>query len=273
MRHRTRDRQGWISRATDAAGPERIEAFFAGRGYDMHRHDTYAIGCTLSGVQSFRYRGAVCNSLPGGTIVLHPDEPHDGQAGTDDGFRYRIAYVEPSEIQAVLGGRPLPFIQGGISADLRLLSVASRILRDVDDPIEPFEYEDALFELANALEAAANRVPLRQRRLVNYAAAEIGRQYLAERPEAVTLEELETICGQDRWSLSRDFRALFGTSPYRYLTMRRLGAVKTLLRDGSGLADAAFSAGFADQSHMTRQFSKAFGVSPGRWLTLTREAR
>nr|WP_309773018.1 AraC family transcriptional regulator [Agrobacterium larrymoorei] len=250
-----------------------MEAFFAGRGYEMHRHDTYAIGCTLSGVQSFQYRGAVRNSLPGGTIVLHPDEPHDGQAGTDDGFHYRIAYVEPAAIQSILGGRPLPYIQGGISEDRRLLSAARRILREVDDPIETFEYEDALFELANALAAAANPHTLGRRKQVDYSSAEMARQYLAERPQTVTLEQIETICGRDRWSLSRDFRALFGTSPYRYLTMRRLDAVKTSLRNGSGLADAAFSAGFADQSHMTRQFLKAFGVSPGRWLTLTREPR
>ncbi|MFX6182848.1 helix-turn-helix domain-containing protein, partial [Acinetobacter baumannii] len=31
------------------------------------------------------------------------------------------------------------------------------------------------------------------------------------------------------------------------------------------LAEAAFAAGFADQSHMTRQFKQAFGLSPGRW--------
>ncbi|EHD21211.1 MULTISPECIES: AraC family ligand binding domain-containing protein [Brenneria] len=29
---------------------ERIEAFFHGNAYEMHRHDTYAIGITLSGV-------------------------------------------------------------------------------------------------------------------------------------------------------------------------------------------------------------------------------
>src|SRR5579864_1422486 len=69
----------WIWRAKDDAVPiERIEAFFAGRGYAMHRHDTYAIGFTLSGVQSFRYRWSIRNSVPGGTLVLHADELHDG---------------------------------------------------------------------------------------------------------------------------------------------------------------------------------------------------
>jgi len=70
-------------------------------------------------VQSFNYRRDYRHSLPGGTIVLHLDEPHDGQAGTDAGFHYRMIYVEPALIQQILGGRPLPFIAGGLSDDLR----------------------------------------------------------------------------------------------------------------------------------------------------------
>ena len=35
---------------------------------------------------------------------------HDGGAGTDEGFGYRIAYVDPSLIQQALGGKPLPFV-------------------------------------------------------------------------------------------------------------------------------------------------------------------
>ena len=67
-----------------------MEAFFFGHGFDPHRHDTYAIGYTLRGVQAFRYRGASRRSTPGDVFVLHPDETHDGRAGSEEGFRYRI---------------------------------------------------------------------------------------------------------------------------------------------------------------------------------------
>ena len=43
---------------TLAPGLELLEAWFAGTAYDRHRHDTYAIGLTDSGVQCFTYRGA-----------------------------------------------------------------------------------------------------------------------------------------------------------------------------------------------------------------------
>lgn len=38
----------------------------------------------------------------------------------------------------------------------------------------------------------------------------------------MTLDTLSQVSGRDRWSLSRDFRTLYGTSPWRYVMMRRL---------------------------------------------------
>ena len=87
------------------------------------------------------------------------------------------------------------------------------------------------------------------------------------------MSELEACSGRDRWSLSRDFRLLFGTSPYRYLTMRRLDLVRSLLMRGQSLADAALAAGFTDQSHMTRHFGKAYGMSPARWVKMQQRLR
>ena len=99
------DRRDRIRLAPGAAGIERLEAHLHGQAFAPHRHDTYAIGCTLAGVQSFHYRRGLRHSLPGGVLVLHPDEAHDGQAGTDAGFHYRMAYVQPALIQRILGGR------------------------------------------------------------------------------------------------------------------------------------------------------------------------
>src|ERR1700761_5022868 len=70
---RTGDRDR-IRIASGAEGVERLEAHLHGKAFSPHRHDTYAIGITLSGVQTFRYRGAQWHCLPGQCHVLHPDE-------------------------------------------------------------------------------------------------------------------------------------------------------------------------------------------------------
>ena len=257
----------WIARAPQAGRLERIEAFFSGHAYELHRHDTYAIGRTLAGVQSFHYRGGQCHSLPGATMVLHPDEAHNGEAGTDAGFHYRMIYVEPALIQHILGGRALPFIQHGMSSDPRLYAASEVLLRPVDAPLDALEEDDALFDLAHALSAVSAAPGSSQ--FFDYRAAECAREFIHGALErSVTLEELAHHSGRDRWSLSRDFRLLFGTSPYRYRTMRRLDLVRTLLLQGESLVGAALLAGFTDQSHMTRHFGKTYGLSPARWLKM-----
>jgi AraC-like DNA-binding protein len=139
------------------------------------------------------------------------------------------------------------------------------LLQHVGYTLEPLEQSDALAELAHALAAVAG-TPVRRAK-GDFQAARRVRDYLnANCARVVPLAELEAATGRDRWSLSHDFRTFYGTSPYRYLTMRRLDAVRRMLLTGNSLAHAAADAGFADQSHMTRQFSKTFGLTPARWL-------
>jgi AraC-like DNA-binding protein len=263
----------WIRFAPVQPGIERIEARFAGHAYDPHRHDTYAVGFTLAGVQSFDYRGARRDSRAGNVIVLHPDERHDGRAGADLGFRYRMAYFAPRLIRDALGARAasLPFVGSAVSSDPRLLAALRLALDDLDRPLEPLELDRAVLATAEALRLAdrsAGRTPAAP---ANANAVETARAFLdANAARVVASEELEALTGLDRFTLARLFRRQLGTSPYRYLTMRRLDRVRALLSTGQSLADAALAAGFADQAHMTRRFKMAYGLTPGRWRAMRR---
>ena len=265
------DAEDWVRLGTGAAGIERIEAFFRGYAYDSHRHDTYAFGLTLSGVQSFDYRGERRDSLGGHAIVLHPDELHNGRSGIAEGFRYRMIYVEPRLIREAMGeqGRSLPFAPAAVSQDTRLVAAVTGALRDLDAPLEALKLDDIVVPLTDALCALDPTAARPRRQRLDRPALERARDYLDAHPEApVASEALEKLTGLDRFTLARQFRAAFGTSPYNYLVMRRLGRARQLLALGTGLAEVAAACGFADQSHLTRQFHRAYGVTPGRWRSL-----
>ena len=139
-------------------------------------------------------------------------------------------------------------------------------MNDLDTAHEQLEEEDILFELANVLAAVAGHK--RGRVAYDYNAAEKAREYIHYSLDSqITLDDLAFVSGREKWSLSRDFRALYGTSPYRYLTMRRLACVKHYLTQGYSLSYASMLAGFNDQSHMTNHFKKAFGLTPTQWLS------
>ena len=255
-------RANWLIRAPGKL--ERIEARYWGAAFAPHRHDTYAIGITLEGVQSFDYRGSARHSLPGQIVVLHPDELHDGRAGDGAWFRYRAVYIAPAVLQDIIDGRPLPFLSGGISDSAALKNAVVALLKDYDRPLNETEWHDALFDLATALEAVSG--VRRTIRAVNRSAVMQARAYIdAHIEQGFSLTQLERETRQQRWQLSRDFRTLLGTSPYRYLVARRLDNARQLIAEGQSSAAAAQACGFADQSHFGRSFRKAFGMTPVAW--------
>jgi AraC-like DNA-binding protein len=254
-----------IGRGCD--GIERLEAQFRSRAFSPHRHDSYAIGITLSGVQTFHYRGEARHCLPGQCHILHPDEWHDGAPGNDEGFAYRTVYINPSLIQAALNGQALPFVPDPVidltDAQRRAMTVAWHLDAPIDDTSR-VEITTVVTELllANRAAAPARVAPLALSGLLR------ARSLIAECPaRRHGIGELERIADLDRWSIARQFRAAFGTSPTRFRTMRQLDQVRRLISSGAGQADAALAAGFADQSHMSRLIKRAYGLTPGRWAT------
>jgi AraC-like DNA-binding protein len=261
----------WVRSFGPIDGVELLQAWFGGRGFAPHRHDTYGICITDRGLQEFDYRGSVERSLPGQVTILHPDEKHDGRAGTDGGFGYHIVYVDPARIGEALNaitGRPtpLPFARAPV-ADRPLLA---RAIRDAfRSGLEPLARDALIVRFAQGLLAEDASVssegpPLR----LDSAALARARDLLESRHAVVRSVELESVAGLSRFELARQFRALYGTSPYRYSVQRRLDFAREELQRGQPLVQAALAAGFADQAHFTRMFASVYGMPPGRYATL-----
>jgi AraC-like DNA-binding protein len=266
----------WIRHTPPTGGVEWLAAWFRGPAYRTHRHDTYAIGLTERGVQAFAYRGVQRISLPGDVVVLHPDEPHDGHAGSDAGFGYRQLYVEPALIfeatRGRLGGRgALPFVRQGVVTSPALAAAIRTAFRT---DREPLAIDDLVVRLSEGLLAADPERGIRDRsRRLDLAAVGRAREFLdSERRRVVRSSELEAVSGLSRYELARQFRQVTGTSPYRYSLLRRLDAARGLIDQQQPLVDVALAAGFADQAHLTRHFTAAYGLTPARYAALRRSS-
>jgi AraC-like DNA-binding protein len=250
-------------------GLERAEVYLAACAFEPHRHDTYTIGLTLAGVQTFRYRGQRRVSLPGHLVILHPDEIHDGAPGTEDGFRYRALYVAPELVRDALDGSPLPFVSDPVRHPTPATRVFASFLADIDEPVSDLGSVDITTTLADALRSLAGKSE-RSPGTIDAGAVERARDYLAAHAsEQTSASTLERVTGTDRHTLARHFRRAFGTSPDRYRTLRRVALARAAIERGVPLARAAAESGFADQSHLTRQFKRTYGLTPGHWTMLT----
>jgi AraC-like DNA-binding protein len=262
----------WMRSTQAEHGVECLEAWLQRSAYHTHRHDTYAICLTTSGVQAFDYRGATEISMPGQVAVLYPDEQHNGRAGTEAGFGYRILYIEPAlifEAARVVCGQAcaLPFVRTPVLISPKLSAAITSAFQSTR---EPLAIDSLVLQLADGLIDADpccrhGSIP----RHLDVAAVERAREYLdAEKTRVVRSAELEAATGLTRYDLARQFRVMCGTSPYRYLLMRRLDDARKQLAGPRALVDIALEAGFADQAHFTRMFKAAFGLTPARYGAL-----
>jgi AraC-like DNA-binding protein len=260
----------WVVYDTEpVTGIERLRAHFTRHAYARHAHETYAIGMTETGSQSFTCRGVAHATRPGAIMLFNPTELHDGRATTADGFAYRMLYVEAPTVRGFLAGEvgdPEPLFDRPMAVDpetARLVALAYDALA----PGAPaLERDDVLLRLllglarrygGASLPSPENRADRAMLRI---------RDRLRDAPgEDVTLQELADLAGMSRFHLTRLFQRRFGLAPSAYLRLLRLERAKRMLTQGEPPASVAASLGFADQAHLTRRFKAAYGMTPGRY--------
>ncbi len=80
-----------------------------------------------------------------------------------------------------------------------------------------------------------------------------------------TLTELAATVGISASHLQRSFRARFGLSPAEYLAQRKLGALKSGLREGRDVSAALYDAGYGSPSRVYETGAAKLGMTPARY--------
>ena len=80
-----------------------------------------------------------------------------------------------------------------------------------------------------------------------------------------TLEALAESVGLSPSHLQRSFSARYGLSPAQYLAQRKLGKLKSALRDGDDVSGALYDAGYGSPSRVYEAGAARLGMTPGRY--------
>ncbi len=250
-----------------------LEASFQTFSYSMHSHGEFAIGVTLSGVQSFQCRGEKHDSTPGRIMIINPDEAHNGHAGVESGFSYRMMYVPQALMQSVtaeLWGNPsrecyFPATLHHSEAFARRLCRITTVLTDPYSSALTVEslLMDTLAGLALKY-GEVRKTPGKiqpDRKIVQDAMA-----IIRDNPaQDINLKELSGLFNRSPYSFLRLFRKTTGFPPHRYQIQCRLNRARRAIARGDSLVDAALESGFCDQSHLNRRFRQAYGITPGQY--------
>ena len=247
--------------------------------FPRHSHDRFGLGVIVTGGHRSSSGRGVVEARANDAIMVNPGEVHDGSPLDERGRAWRMLYFEPSMLSDAaieLGGMTTneieltqPVVHDPLLKVLfeRLFTVSVEAQSVPDDLIR----EETMLELLGYLLRTHATTHTRPRLAQTLSPIARARARIDDDPSLpLTLTDLATDAGMSRFQLLRGFAHEMGLPPHAYRMQRRVMLARQLIARGVTLADAATSAGFADQSHMTRAFVRLMGMTPANYAAAKR---
>lgn len=235
-----------------APGLETLSASNLRLQFDRHFHDSYSFGLILRGVERCSIRRRCHVFEPGTVPMFNPGEVHDGGPATEQGWSYRMVYLEPSLVE---DERIFPLPE---RRDLAAGHSVRRLLDAIDCGSVPGIEEALDLALDNLLER-------RERTAASLVLNKVRERIDADCCETLRLRDLCDLVETSATRLLRSFEAAYGLTPHRYQQSRRIAKAKRMIVAGVALAEVATACGYSDQTHLNRWFVRIHGTTPGRF--------
>lgn len=246
-------------------GVELYRAEIVHHAFAPHAHDAFGIGAVEWGVERFRYRGSEHLAGPGSVVLMDDDELHTGRADTQEGWRYRMIYLQ-GDVLAEVSGQPLArFAHATVDDPAQgraITTLLDGLWHHADNPLA---FDGLLATLVDAVLARHTAQPrtLPTAALAPQVLARVRDYIEAHLDRTLRLDELAAVADLSPFHFLRRFKASTRHTPQVFVQARRGARAKALLAQGLPPAEVAAAVGLVDQSHLNRLLRKQFGITPG----------
>jgi len=270
----------FVHRPAGFSGLELRRGFSVSQPYPRHWHEEFHFCLILDGSGELNYRRKRHLTPAGSLFIVHPGEVHSNQSDAGGSCSFRNLYAEPEIIAGltteILGEQtPLPFFSAQPEGDAEINRLYLKLHKSLETEANRLEQDALLLDFLTRLITRHSQTKTASRKFGRESmAVNQARDYLADNfAENVSLEDLARLTGLSLFHLNRAFSREFGLPPHAFQTQVRIARAKTQLRQGATISQAAFDAGFVDQSHFTRHFRRLVGVTPGYYLQASKNVQ
>lgn len=261
-------------RCSGLEGLECMSARWVEHVFAPHMHAFYAVSLNYGGRGAFDCRNELRVAAPGKCSLIAPGELHNGHATCKEGWIYRNLHIEMPLMETLL--RSLDW-RGQLNIGFKRPLVKDTILAaELGRVFESLTESNSLLQNESLLLSVVSRL-VSDHVVRGRAHSETGHEHGsvlrvknwldAHSDENVSIHSLAGLARLSPYYLIRVFHRQVGISPHKYQMIVRINRARKLLASGASISDAAYLAGFCDQSHLNRCFRKTLGVTPGRYAT------
>lgn len=221
------------------------------RSFPVHFHETMLVGMVIEGTRTLTIGTANFSMNRGDCLFLPPFWPHSCLCSRALPLAWAAIQIPVSTMSHLAQFLTMPLI-GGPSEELA--KTFSQLWKDPEG-ICPTALEKILLEKARSGKVYPN----------GSAGAIAGMWASLNLANKISLADLASCLGLDKYRLVRKFRGELGITPWRIIESMRINRASTLLKEERTIAQCALASGFYDQSHFSSLFRTLTGFTPGAW--------
>ncbi len=225
--------------------------------YKSHVHNELLLGFIEEGSTDLAFNDRTIIYRSGDGVIIPPLMTHRCAPNDISRWAYVMLFVDPSYYSDVVSfsqAKKLTAKQTG-----KLLCFIEQLLLEKD----PDALENILIDLL--LEFGEKDIA--ELTTDSTVGTKLVHDYILDHVyDMITLDKLQQISGLNKFSIIKNFKKLYITTPAAYHLQSRIAEAKKLLSNGADVLDICAELGFYDQSHFIREFKKMYGVTPGTYL-------
>ncbi|WP_407305776.1 AraC family transcriptional regulator [Desulfosporosinus sp. SB140] len=247
-----------------SAGITALSASFTDFRYKKHRHEEYALGVTLRGIQQYNLDGSLQSSYKNGVMLFNPEQAHDGRSQNKAGIDYVMLYVKPKLFLEILARKdivhfPSPIVYNW-ELEQSILNLSDAIFSGKDESL----CSELLLSLADNFSHSEISITCPKSNALTKKAKEMIYYNL---DKVLRLEEICKEFGMSKFQFIRAFKANTGISPYQYFLNCKVEHAKQLIEKNHDIYSAVTECSFFDLTHLNRHFKSIYGTTAFEYMS------
>ncbi|MEG6586297.1 AraC family transcriptional regulator [Dendrosporobacter sp. 1207_IL3150] len=226
--------------------------------YKPHVHNELSLGYIVEGSTDLTLKDRTIHYGSGDGVVIPPLMTHRCAPNDINHWAYVMLFVDPSYYSDSVNFSHAKKLTG--NQIRKLIGFIEQLLTEKI----PDTLENILIELL--LEFGEKDITDTTAASTSYIVKTIHDYILNHVNDDITLDKLEQISGLNKFSIIRNFKKLYTTTPAAYHLQYRVAEAKRLLSKGVDVFAICEELRFYDQAHLIREFKKMYGITPGTYI-------